>query len=124
MIVLLIAFGALVAALLPLGLALMAILAANGLVAFTSHLSGVTAQANSVMLLIGLAVGVDYSMFYVKRQREERAAGRPLLDAIEVAAATSGRSVLISGLTVRWRCRVCSSPAARSSTESARRRCS
>ena len=52
------------------------------------------------MLCIGLAVGVDYSMFYVKRQREERAAGRPVLDAIEVAAATSGRSVLISGLTV------------------------
>ena len=52
------------------------------------------------MLLIGLAVGVDYSMFYVKRQREERAAGRPVLEAIETAAATSGRSVLISGLTV------------------------
>src|SRR5215472_10305658 len=100
LVVLLIAFGALVAALLPIGLALMAILAANGLVAFTSHLSGVTVQASSVMLLIGLAVGVDYSMFYVKRQREERAAGRPVLDAIEVAAATSGRSVLISGLTV------------------------
>ncbi len=44
------------------------------LVAFTSRLSGVTVQATSVMLLIGLAVGVDYSMFYVKRQREERAA--------------------------------------------------
>ena len=68
--------------------------------AFTSRLSGVTVQATSVMLLIGLAVGVDYSMFYVKRQREERAAGRPVLDAIETAAATSGRSVLISGLTV------------------------
>ena len=100
LIVLLIAFGAVVAALLPLGLAMMAILAATGLVAFTSHLSGVTVQASSVMLCIGLAVGVDYSMFYVKRQREERAAGRPVLDAIEVAAATSGRSVLISGLTV------------------------
>ena len=100
LIVLLIAFGAVVAALLPLGLATMAILAATGLVAFTSHLSGVTVQASSVMLCIGLAVGVDYSMFYVKRQREERAAGRPVLDAIEVAAATSGRSVLISGLTV------------------------
>ena len=68
--------------------------------AFTSRLSGVDVQATSVMLLIGLAVGVDYSMFYVKRQREERAAGRPVLDAIETAAATSGRSVLISGLTV------------------------
>src|SRR5215469_13094843 len=100
LLVLLIAFGAVVAAVLPLGLATMSILAANGLVAFTSHLSGVTQQASSVMLLIGLAVGVDYSMFYVKRQREERAAGRPILDAIEVAAATSGRSVLISGLTV------------------------
>jgi uncharacterized membrane protein YdfJ with MMPL/SSD domain len=98
--VLLIAFGAVVAALLPLGLATMAILAAGGLVAFTSRLSGVTVQATSVMLLIGLAVGVDYSMFYVKRQREERAAGRSVLDAIETAAATSGRSVLISGLTV------------------------
>jgi uncharacterized membrane protein YdfJ with MMPL/SSD domain len=98
--VLLVAFGAVVAALLPLGLALVAIVAANGLVAYTSHISGVTVQASSVMLLIGLAVGVDYSMFYVKRQREERAAGRPVLDAIEVAAATSGRSVLISGLTV------------------------
>ena len=100
LVVLLIAFGAVVAALLPLALAMMAILAATGLVAFTSHLSGETTQASSVMLCIGLAVGVDYSMFYVKRQREERAAGRPVLDAIEVAAATSGRSVLISGLTV------------------------
>jgi uncharacterized membrane protein YdfJ with MMPL/SSD domain len=100
LLVLLVAFGAVVAALLPLGLATMSILAANGLVAFTSHLTGVTQQATSVMLLIGLAVGVDYSMFYVKRQREERAAGRPVLDAIEIAAATSGRSVLISGLTV------------------------
>jgi uncharacterized membrane protein YdfJ with MMPL/SSD domain len=100
LVVLLIAFGAVVAALLPLGLATMAILAATGLAAFVSHLSGATEEASAVMLLIGLAVGVDYSMFYVKREREERAAGRPVLDAIEVAAATSGRSVLISGLTV------------------------
>jgi putative drug exporter of the RND superfamily len=100
LLVLLIAFAALVAALLPLGLATLAILAASGLVAFTSHLSGVSMQASSVMLLIGLAVGVDYSMFYVKRAREERAAGQPTLDAISTAAATSGRSVLISGLIV------------------------
>jgi RND superfamily putative drug exporter len=52
------------------------------------------------MLLVGLVVGMDYSMFCVKRQREERAAGQPLLDAIETAAATSDRSVLVSGLTV------------------------
>jgi uncharacterized membrane protein YdfJ with MMPL/SSD domain len=77
LVVLLIALGAVVAALLPLGLATMAILAAPGLVAITSRLSGVTVQATSVMLLIGLAVGVDYSVFYAKRQREERASGRP-----------------------------------------------
>jgi uncharacterized membrane protein YdfJ with MMPL/SSD domain len=100
LVVLLIAFGAVVAALLPLGLALMAILAATGLLAFVSHIYGATPQTSEVMVCIGLAVGVDYSMFYVKRQREERATGRPVLDAIEVAAATSGRSVLISGLTV------------------------
>jgi RND superfamily putative drug exporter len=100
LVVLLIAFGAVVAALLPLGLATMAILAATGLMAFASHLSGASEVSSVMLLLIGLAVGVDYSMFYVKREREERAAGRPVLDAIEVAAATSGRSVLISGLTV------------------------
>ena len=52
------------------------------------------------MLLIGLAVGVDYSMFYLKREREERAAGRSEQAALEAAAATSGRSVLVAGLTV------------------------
>ena len=52
------------------------------------------------MLLVGLAVGVDYSMFYLRREREERAAGRSERAALEAAAATSGRSVLISGLTV------------------------
>ena len=53
-----------------------------------------------MVLLIGLAVGVDYSMFYLKRERQERAAGRSPDAALEAAAATSGRSVLISGLTV------------------------
>ena len=53
-----------------------------------------------MVLLIGLAVGVDYSMFYLKRERQERAAGRSERAALEAAAATSGRSVLISGLTV------------------------
>jgi RND superfamily putative drug exporter len=54
----------------------------------------------SVILLIGLAVGVDYSMFYLRREREERARGRSPREALEIAAATSGRAVLISGLTV------------------------
>jgi RND superfamily putative drug exporter len=100
LLVLLITFGAFVAALLPVGLALTAIFGATGLMAFASHLSGVDSSASSVMLLIGLAVGVDYSLFYVKREREERAKGRSPHDALAIAAATSGRSVLISGITV------------------------
>src|SRR4051794_6194605 len=98
--VLLFTFGALVAALLPLALAVTAILAAGGLLALSSHLIGTNDAANSVLLLIGLAVGVDYSLFYVKREREERAAGRTNDAALQAAAATSGRSVLISGITV------------------------
>jgi putative drug exporter of the RND superfamily len=100
LIVLLVAFGALVAALVPVALALTAIVGAGGLLAFTSHLSGVDSSSSSVMLLIGLAVGVDYSLFYIKREREERAAGRSKDAALAAAAATSGRSVLISGVTV------------------------
>ena len=53
-----------------------------------------------MILLIGLAVGVDYSLFYLRREREERAAGRSEGAALEAAAATSGRAVLISGMTV------------------------
>jgi uncharacterized membrane protein YdfJ with MMPL/SSD domain len=57
-------------------------------------------SVGAIILLIGLAVGVDYSMFYLKREREERAAGRTEEAALEAAAATSGRSVLVSGCTV------------------------
>jgi len=98
--ILLLAFGALVAALLPVLLSLTAIIAAVGLVFLTSHLFPVDGSAYSVMLLIGLAVGVDYSLFYIRREREERAAGRSAEAALLAAAATSGRSVLISGATV------------------------
>ena len=70
------------------------------LIAIPSHLLAMDAQVKEVILLIGLAVGVDYSLFYLKREREERAAGRSESAALEAAAATSGRSVLISGLTV------------------------
>ena len=57
-------------------------------------------MTQSVILLIGLAVGVDYSIFYLARERQERARGTGKVDAIEIAAATSGRAVLVSGLTV------------------------
>jgi RND superfamily putative drug exporter len=100
LIVLVLTFGSLVAAGIPLLLALTAVFATFGLVALSSLVLPVALQAPAMVLLIGLAVGVDYSMFYLKRERQERAAGRSERGALEVAAATSGRSVLISGLTV------------------------
>jgi uncharacterized membrane protein YdfJ with MMPL/SSD domain len=100
LIILVAAFGALVAAGIPLLLALTAVFATFGLAALPSHLIPLAQEAFAVVLLIGLAVGVDYSLFYLRREREERAAGRSPKAALEVAAATSGRSVLISGFTV------------------------
>jgi uncharacterized membrane protein YdfJ with MMPL/SSD domain len=98
--ILLLAFGAVVAAILLVVLALTAFFAATGLVFIASNVFPIDHSTFSVMLLIGLAVGVDYSLFYIRREREERAAGRPADAALQAAAATSGRSVLISGLTV------------------------
>jgi uncharacterized membrane protein YdfJ with MMPL/SSD domain len=99
-VVLIVAFGALVAAGIPLLLALTAVAATMGLIAIPSHLWPVDDNISAVVLLIGLAVGVDYALFYLKREREERAAGRSESAALQAAAATSGRAVLISGLTV------------------------
>src|SRR5436190_1831094 len=98
--VLLVVLGSLVAVGIPVLLALSGVLGTIGLVAVTSHLVPADQNVNAVILLIGLAVGVDYSLFYIKRWREERAAGRNSSDALAVTAATSGRSVLISGFTV------------------------
>jgi RND superfamily putative drug exporter len=98
--ILVIAFGALVAAGIPLLLALTAVFATFGLMGLASHLLPMAPETTAVVLLIGLAVGVDYSMFYLKREREERAAGHSPRAALAIAAATSGRSVLISGVTV------------------------
>ncbi|KUJ70966.1 hypothetical protein ACZ90_01310 [Streptomyces albus subsp. albus] len=98
--ILLIAFGALVAALLPVVLAMTAFIATTGLVAVVSHAVHMSDTANSVMLLVGLAVGVDYCLFYLRREREERAAGRDPQTALRIAAATSGHAVLVSGFTV------------------------
>jgi uncharacterized membrane protein YdfJ with MMPL/SSD domain len=98
--ILLLVFGAAVAAGVPLLLALTGVAATIGLVALPSQFVPMDQNVNAVILLIGLAVGVDYSLFYLKREREERAAGRGHRAALEAAAATSGRSVLISGVTV------------------------
>ena len=98
--ILLVAFGAFLAAVLPVGLAVTSFLAANGVLALISHRMHLDESTSSVMLLVGLAVGVDYCMFYLRRAREERALGKDTRTALSIAAATSGRSVLISGLTV------------------------
>jgi uncharacterized membrane protein YdfJ with MMPL/SSD domain len=100
LIVLLLVFGAGVAAGVPLLLALSAVAGTIGLLALPSRLVPMDQNVSAVILLVGLAVGVDYSLFYVKREREERAAGKGPQAALEAAAATSGRSVLISGVTV------------------------
>jgi uncharacterized membrane protein YdfJ with MMPL/SSD domain len=97
--ILLFAFGAFVAAGVPVLLAFTAVLGSLGLAAAVSHLSHASDATNSVMLLMGMAVGVDYSLFYLKREREERLAGAGH-DALPRAAATSGQAVLISGGTV------------------------
>src|ERR687891_964982 len=98
--VLVVVFGALVAAGIPMLVGLTAVAAAIGLLSVPSQLFAIHEGANVVVLLIGLAVGVDYSLFYLKREREERAAGKGSEAALEAAAATSGRAILISGLTV------------------------
>ncbi|HEX5493776.1 MAG TPA: MMPL family transporter [Mycobacteriales bacterium] len=98
--ILLVVFGALFAAGVPVLLALTAVAGAMGLSALASHLVPLADAASSVVLLIGMAVGVDYSLFYIRREREERARGASGRDSIEIAAATSGRAVVISGITV------------------------
>src|SRR3954452_73399 len=100
LLILLVAFGALVAAGIPLLLGLTAVAGTFGIVAAVSRILPMDQAVSALMLLIGLAVGVDYTMFYLRREREERAAGRSEQAALEAAAATSGRSVLVSGLTV------------------------
>jgi RND superfamily putative drug exporter len=100
LVILLVALGALVAASVPWTLALTSVLATLALVAIPSQIIPLGGNTDALVLLIGLAVGVDYSLFYMRREREERAAGRSTRSALEAAATTSGRAVMISGLTV------------------------
>jgi len=100
LIIMIIAFGALAAAGIPVLLALTGVMATMGLVAGVSQFSPVDQAINEVILLVGMAVGVDYSLFSLRREREERAAGKGPEAALEAAATTSGRAVLVSGLTV------------------------
>ncbi|MDX2599660.1 MMPL family transporter [Streptomyces caniscabiei] len=102
LLILLVAFGALLAAGLPVLLGITSVVFALGLAGVTSLLVPVDANQASLILLMGLAVGVDYSLFYIRRQREERARGNSPDAALRIAAATSGRAVMVSGLTVAF----------------------
>lgn len=101
LLVLLVAFGAVVAAGVPVVLGLGSVAVALGLTALVSvGIMPVDQNSQSLVLLIGLAVGVDYALFVLRRAREERAAGAPLRDSIGIAGATAGRAVVVSGVTV------------------------
>jgi RND superfamily putative drug exporter len=100
LILMLLAFGALIAAGIPVLLAGTSVAATLGLSAPISHLIHAEPTVTSMIVLIGMAVGVDYSLFYLKRERAERALGRSTLDAVEIAARTSGHSILVSGSAV------------------------
>jgi RND superfamily putative drug exporter len=100
LVILLVAFGAMIAAGIPVLLAFSGVLATTGLAALASHVVPQAEASKSVILLIGMAVGVDYSLFYIRREREERAKGLGHREALLKTASTSGQAVLISGLTV------------------------
>src|SRR4051794_5926724 len=100
LLLMLLAFGALIAAGVPVLLAVTSVAATMGIAAPMSHLIHAEPTVNSLIVLIGMAVGVDYSLFYLKHEREERAKGNSTRDAVEIAAATSGHSILVSGAAV------------------------
>lgn len=100
LVILMIAFGALIAASVPIVLALTAVAASFGLYGLASAVFPDPGSAQNIVMMIGMAVGVDYSLFYVRREREERAKGHGRIDAIEIAARTSGHAVVVSGFAV------------------------
>jgi len=100
LIILLIVFGAVVAAGLPILLGLIAITAAVALTALVGQTFSVSVFAINMISMMGLATGIDYSLFIISRFREERARGRDVIDAITVTGGTASRAVLFSGLTV------------------------
>ena len=100
LVLLLVVFGALVAAGIPLLLAGTAVISAISLLAIPSRWLPIGGTTSSIVLLVGMAVGIDYSLFYLRRTREERAAGHDTAEALRIAARTSGRAILVSGLTV------------------------
>lgn len=100
LLILLIVFGALVAAGIPVLLTLTVVAATFSLLQVIGKVVAINNATSAMILLIGVAVGVDYSLFYLRRHREERALGRSVDDSLKVTAHTSGHVVLVSGLTV------------------------
>jgi RND superfamily putative drug exporter len=93
-------FGALIAAGIPLLLAATAVITAISLTSVIGQWLPTGQSTSEVVLIIGMAVGIDYTLFYLRREREERAKGRSTAEALRIAASTSGRAIVISGLTV------------------------
>jgi RND superfamily putative drug exporter len=100
LVLLLLVFGTLAAAGIPLLLGLTSLTAALGVLTVVSHVIPVSGQVYEVVVIVGMAVGVDYSLFYLRREREERANGRSFPEALRIASRTSGRTILVSGVTV------------------------
>ncbi len=100
LIILIIVFGALIAAFVPIVLALVAIAVAIGMAAFVGNFRDLSFFVTNMITTIGLAVGIDYSLFVIHRYREERRNGRSKLDAISETGGTASKAVFFSGLTV------------------------
>ncbi len=97
LVILILVFGAIVAGLVPLLMAIISIIVALGLVAVLSQPFNLSVFIFNMLSGMGLALGIDYSLFVVSRYREERVAGRERVDAIGGAGATASRAVLVSG---------------------------
>jgi putative drug exporter of the RND superfamily len=100
LVLLLVVFGALIAAGIPLLLAGTAVISAISLLSIPDRLVPIDSTTSAIVLLVGMAVGIDYSLFYLRRVREERSAGATTADALRTAARTSGRTIVAAGLTV------------------------
>ena len=100
LVILVVLFGTLAAVLMPIGLSIVGIIVALGITALIGQTFDLVFFVTLMIVMIGLAVGIDYSILIISRFRDERARGRDKLEAIERAGATAGRTVLFSGLTV------------------------
>ena len=100
LIILLIVFGTIIAALLPIGIAFLTVLSAMGITIWLSNVTDVTQYAVNIISLIGIGVSIDYSLFMVNRFREEMNRGHDIRTSTAMTVATAGKAVFFSGVTV------------------------